>query len=157
MQCLTGSGSVLGPLLVADPRVRLVTFTGSTEVGEQITRLAGVKHVCLELGSNAPLVVLDDADADVVATAVATGGYSNAGQVCISTQNVLVQHSLYGDVLDALVPAVEAIRVGDPLDDATRLAAMISEGEAVRVEDWLRQAAERGARILTGASGTVRP
>jgi acyl-CoA reductase-like NAD-dependent aldehyde dehydrogenase len=150
VQCLTGSGSLLGPALVADPRVRLVTFTGSTEVGEQITRIAGVKHLCLELGSNAPLVVLDDADAASVAAAIATSGYSNAGQVCISTQNVLVQRALYGDVLDALVPAVEAIRVGDPLHEDTRLAAMITEAEAVRVEDWLRQAAERGARILTG-------
>jgi len=160
VQCVTGSGSTLGPRLVADSRVRLVTFTGSTEVGEAITRSAGVKHVCLELGSNAPLVVLGDADAEAVASAVATGGYSNAGQVCISTQNVLVQRSLYGDVLDALVPAVEAITVGDPLDDATRLAAMISESEAMRVEDWLRQAADRGARILTGGErdgATVSP
>ncbi len=157
VQCLTGSGSLLGPALVSDARVRVVTFTGSTDVGEQITRIAGVKRVCLELGSNAPLVVLADADAETVAAAIATGGYSNAGQVCISTQNVLVQHALYGDVLDALVPAVEAIHVGDPLADDTRLAAMISEGEAVRVEDWLREAEDRGARILTGGerSGAV--
>ena len=160
VQCVTGSGSTLGPVLVADPRVRLVTFTGSTDVGEQITRLAGVKHLCLELGSNAPLVVLDDADAEAVAAAVAVGGYSNAGQVCISTQNVLVQRSLYGDVLDALVPAVEAICVGDPMDEATRLAAMITESEAIRVEGWLREATDRGARILTGGArdgATVSP
>ena len=156
-QCLTGSGSLLGPSLVSDSRVRVVTFTGSTDVGEQITRTAGVKRISLELGSNAPLVVLDDADAETVAAAIATGGYSNAGQVCISTQNVLVQHRLYSDVLDALVPAVEAIRVGDPLDENTRLAAMISEGEAVRVEHWLHEAEQRGARILTGGerSGAV--
>ena len=157
LQCVTGPGSLLGPALVADPRVRLVTFTGSTEVGEQITRIAGVKHLCLELGSNAPLVVLDDADAEAVAAAIASAGYANAGQVCISTQNVLVQRALYGDVLDALVPAVEAIRIGDPLDEDTRLAAMITEADAVRVEDWLRQAEQRGARILTGGerSGAI--
>ncbi len=156
-QCLTGSGSLLGPALVSDSRVRGVTFTGSTEVGEQIARSAGVKRISLELGSNASLVVLEDADAEMVAAAVATSGYSNAGQVCISTQNVLVERGLYGDVLDALVPEVEAIRVGDPLDQDTRLAAMISEGEAVRVEGWLRDARQRGARILTGGerSGAI--
>src|SRR5205823_5986660 len=107
LQCETGSGSMLGPLLCADPRVRKISFTGSSDVGEEITRVAGVKKISLELGSNSPLIVLPDADVDRVADATAVGGYSNAGQVCISTQRVLVDRKIYGDVIDALAPRVE--------------------------------------------------
>jgi glyceraldehyde-3-phosphate dehydrogenase (NADP+) len=150
LQCLTGSGTMLGELLCSDPRVRKISFTGSTAVGTAISRAAGVKRLSLELGSNCPLIVLRDADPEQVAQAVAVGGYSNAGQVCISTQNVLVERPLYGDVLDALVPCVAAIPTGDPLAEETRLAAMISEQEAIRVEDWVREAEQAGARVLTG-------
>lgn len=157
IQCLTGSGSMIGPLLSADARVRKITFTGSTEVGEQITRVAGVKKLSLELGSNAPLIILPDADLDAVADATAIGGYVNAGQVCISTQRVLVDRKVYGDFLDALKPRVEAIQVGDPLGSATKLGAMISEQEAQRVGAWISEAVSHGARIVTGGerSGAV--
>ncbi len=150
LQCLTGSGAFLGPLLCADARVRKITFTGSTEVGEQITRVAGVKKLSLELGSNAPLIVLPDADLDAVAAATAIGGYVNAGQVCISTQRVLVQQRVYADFIDALKPRVEAIQVGDPLAAGTQLSAMISETEAQRVEAWINEAVLAGARVVTG-------
>ncbi len=150
IQCITGSGSKIGPKLCADPRVRKISFTGSTEVGEQITRIAGVKKLSLELGSNCPLIVMPDADLEKVADATALGGYVNAGQVCISTQRVLVHRKVYGDFLDALKPRVEAIKVGDPLADDTKLSAMISEKEAVRVADWIDEAVQGGARIVTG-------
>jgi len=150
LQCITGPGGTLGPLLCADRRVRKISFTGSSDVGEAITRVAGVKKLSLELGSNAPLIVLPDADIDKVAEATAVGGYANAGQVCISTQRVLVDRQVYGDVLDALEPKVAAIPTGNPLDERTRLSAMISEREAQRVEDWIREAVEGGARLVTG-------
>lgn len=157
LQCITGSGSMIGPLLCADGRVRLITFTGSTGVGEQITRVAGVKKLALELGSNAPLVVLPDADLDAVADATAVGGYVNAGQVCISTQRVLVDRQAYADFLDALKPRVEAIKVGDPMAADTKLSAMISEKEAQRVGGWITEAVNNGARVVTGGerSGAV--
>ena len=85
IQCLTGPGGELGDLLCADPRVRKITFTGSRDVGERICRTAGIKRVTMELGSNAPVIVMPDADLDRVAEAVAATGYANAGQVCIST------------------------------------------------------------------------
>ena len=94
--------------------------------------------------------MLPDADIDKVAEATAVGGYANAGQVCISTQRVLVDRQVYGDVLDALEPKVAAIPTGNPLDERTRLSAMISEREAQRVEDWIREAVEGGARLVTG-------
>lgn len=152
IQCLTGSGSELGPVLCADPRVRKISFTGSTSVGEQITRVAGVKKLSLELGSNAPLIVLPDADIPTVARAVAVGGYLNAGQVCISTQRVLVHRSIYADFLSELTPLVSQIRGGDPLLPDTTLGPLISERDAVRVESWINEATDSGARVVTGGT-----
>ena len=150
IQCLTGSGGELGPVLCADDRVRKISFTGSTAVGREIARVAGVKRLSLELGASCPLIVLPDADLDRVAAATATGGYVNAGQVCISVQRVLVAEPVYGDFLEALTPRVEAIPVGDPLEEETRLAALISEQEAARVEGVIRDAVAGGARLVTG-------
>jgi glyceraldehyde-3-phosphate dehydrogenase (NADP+) len=150
LQCITGSGPRLGPLLCQDPRVRKISFTGSAEVGEQICRVAGVKKLSMELGSNSPAIVLDDADLNTVTDAVAVGGYVNAGQVCISTQRVLVDRAVYGNFLDALAPKVRNIRVGQPLDGETRLSAMISEGEAKRVDQWVKEAVAVGARLVAG-------
>jgi acyl-CoA reductase-like NAD-dependent aldehyde dehydrogenase len=150
LQCITGSGSDLGGALCSDPRVRKISFTGSTEVGEKISRVAGVKKLSLELGSNSPLIVLPDADLEQVAQATAAGGYVNAGQVCISLQRVLVHDSVYGNFLDALKGPVEAIKVGDPQEEDTQLSAMISEAEARRVEQWTEEAVQDGASIVTG-------
>src|SRR5215212_9521314 len=114
LSVLTGPGGTLGDALVGDPRVRKISFTGSTATGERITRMAGVKKLSLELGASCPVIVLPDADLEQAASAVATGGYVNAGQVCISVQRVITHPRVNADFLDALVPKVEAIRTGDP-------------------------------------------
>jgi acyl-CoA reductase-like NAD-dependent aldehyde dehydrogenase len=150
LQCITGSGSRLGPILCADSRVRKISFTGSTDVGEQLAKVSGVKKLSLELGSNSALVVLPDADLDKVAEATAIGGYVNAGQICISTQRVLVHRKAYSDFLDALKPRVEALKAGDPLAADTKISAMITLKEAERVEAWIKEAVETGARVITG-------
>jgi glyceraldehyde-3-phosphate dehydrogenase (NADP+) len=150
IQCITGSGPAIGPLLCADSRVRKISFTGSADAGEAITRVAGIKRVSLELGANSPLIVLADADVEQVAAATAVGGYTNAGQACISTQRVLVDRRVYGDLLEALTPKVEAIATGDPLDESTQLSAMITEQEAQRVGAWIEEAVAEGARVVTG-------
>lgn len=150
LQCITGSGSRLGPLLCADSRVRKISFTGSTEVGEKLAHVAGVKKLSLELGSNCPLVILPDADLERVAEATVVGGFVNAGQVCISTQRILVHRKAYADFLSALKPRVEAIKVGDPMADDTKLSAMISVADAQRVETWVNEAVSGGARVVTG-------
>jgi acyl-CoA reductase-like NAD-dependent aldehyde dehydrogenase len=150
LQCITGSGVNIGPQLCADARVRVISFTGSTAVGQKITQVAGIKKLALELGSNSPLIVLPDADLASVAAATAVGGFVNAGQVCISTQRVLVHRKVYGDFLDALKGPVESIKVGDPLADDTRLSAMISEKDAERVSSWIGEAVQNGARVVTG-------
>ncbi len=150
IQCITGEGSAVGRQLCSDPRVRKITFTGSTAVGEGITRIAGVKRLSLELGGNAPVAVLADADVERAAEQVAIAGYSNAGQVCISTQRVIVDRKVYADFLDALGPMVSAIRTGDPLEPDTKLSAMISESEAERVGSWVSEAVASGARVVAG-------
>jgi acyl-CoA reductase-like NAD-dependent aldehyde dehydrogenase len=147
---LTGSGGEIGDTLVTDRRVRKITFTGSRDVGEHICRTAGLKRVTMELGSNAPVIVMPDADLDKVATAVASTGYANAGQVCISTQRVLTSGSVYGDFLDALRPKVAALKVGNQLDETVKVGPMVKEKEAMRVEEWINEAVAGGARLVTG-------
>ncbi len=147
---LTGSGAVLGDALVGDPRVRKVSFTGSTATGEHITRVAGIKKLSLELGASCPVIILPDADIEAASAAVAAGGYINAGQVCISVQRVLTHPSITGDFLDALVPKVQAIRTGDPSAPDTGVGTLINADEAERVRTSIETAVKDGARVLTG-------
>jgi len=150
IQCLTGPGGEIGDLLAADPRVRKITFTGSRDVGERICRTAGIKKVTMELGSNAPVIVMPDADLDKVAAAVAATGYANAGQVCISTQRVLTSGRVYADFLAALTPKVAAITTGDQLGAGVKMGPMVREKDAIRVDEWVREAVGAGARLVTG-------
>ncbi len=150
VQCVTGSGATIGDVLVGDPRVRKISFTGSRDIGERICQQAGIKKVTMELGSNAPVVIMPDADLDKVAAALPTTAYSNAGQVCISAQRVLVDRSIYGDVVDVLTPVVEGLTTGDPLDADTKLGPMIRKSDADRVSAWVQEAQANGATLLTG-------
>ncbi len=147
---LTGSGGEIGDLLVTDRRVRKITFTGSRDVGERICTRAGIKRVTMELGSNAPVIVMPDADLGKVAAAVAATGYANAGQVCISTQRVLAAGKVYGDFLEALKPKVQALKIGDQFDETVKVGPLVREKEAARVEEWVKEAVAGGARLVTG-------
>ncbi|MGE5303853.1 MAG: aldehyde dehydrogenase family protein [Alphaproteobacteria bacterium] len=150
IQCITGSGGEIGDALVADRRVRKVTFTGSREIGERICRMAGIKKVTMELGSNSPLIIMPDADLNKAAAAVALTGYGNAGQTCISTQRVLTSKKIYGDFLGMLKPKVEALTTGNQLDEKSKVGPMVKESEAVRVENWINEAVTGGARLVAG-------
>ena len=150
IQCITGSGGEIGDALVADRRVRKVTFTGSREVGDRICRTAGIKKVTMELGSNSPVIVMPDADLNKVAAAIAMTGYGNAGQTCISTQRVLTAKKVYGDFLGTLKPKVEALTIGNQLDEKSKVGPMVKESEAVRVDDWIKEAVAGGARMVAG-------
>ena len=149
---MTGSGSNVGDPLVDHPDVALVTFTGSPEVGWAIRGRAPRKRVGLELGNNAPVIIEPDGDVEGAAAKIAVAGFSHAGQSCISTQRVYVHQSIEQRFLDALVPRVEALVVGDPLDDATDVSALISAGDRDRVEAWIAEAVSGGATIATGAT-----
>ena len=145
---ITGRGGEIGNLLISDPRVRVVTFTGSPEVGECITKTAGLKKCAMELGSNSCAIVMDDADLDEAAVRVRRGGYAVAGQVCISVQRVIVHEKVYDAFLGKLVPLVAQIRAGNQLDSCTDMGPMISEDEAKRVESWIGEAVSAGAKCL---------
>jgi len=150
IQCITGPGGEIGDALVADRRVRKVTFTGSREVGDRICHTAGIKKVTMELGSNSPVIIMPDADLEKVAATVAVTGYGNAGQTCISTQRVLTAKKVYGDFLAALKPRVEALTTGNQLDEKSKVGPMVKESEAVRVDAWINEAVAGGARLVTG-------
>lgn len=150
--CITGPGSELGRAICTDRRVRKISFTGSYEVGQEICRMAGVKRVTMELGSNSPVIIMDDADLDRAAQLVAASGFANAGQVCISAQRILTSRSRTGDFLDALKPRVESLTTGDPLDEATKMGPMIREADAARVESFVREATSSGATLVTGGT-----
>jgi glyceraldehyde-3-phosphate dehydrogenase (NADP+) len=135
--------------LVEDPRIKLLTFTGSPPVGWSLKGRAGFKRVTLELGGNAAVIVHADADAAYAAERIVWGGTTNAGQTCISVQRVYVHDSLEG-FEDDLARRFDALVVGDPLDEATDVGPLISDADADRVEEWLKEAVDAGARIVAG-------
>lgn len=138
--------------LVEDERLKLLTFTGSPAVGWDLKRRAGRKRVTLELGGNAAVIVHEDADFEYAVERVAWGGFAYSGQSCISVQRVYVHDRLYDRFADALVARVRALKVGDPLDEATDIGPLIDGTAAERVEAWVAEARAAGARVLTGGS-----
>ncbi len=150
LQVVTGGGGEIGNLLCSDSRIRKISFTGSRDVGEAICRAAGLKKVTMELGSNAPVIVLPDADIEKAAKAIAATGYSNAGQVCISAQRILTHEKIYGELLECLTSEVDGITTGNPLDDGVRLGPMVRQSDAERVEQWIQEAAKAGGRLICG-------
>ena len=150
ISCLTGSGSLIGEKICSDPRVRKISFTGSKEVGERICAVAGLKKVTMELGSNCPLVVLPDADLDEVANLAVSSAYTNAGQVCISAQRLIVMDSVREGLIETMKPKVEALKVGDQLLEETGIGPMVRKSDASRVESWIQEAVGDGAQLVCG-------
>ena len=136
--------------LVEDERIKLLTFTGSPAVGWGLKSRAGRKRVTLELGGNAAVIVNDDADVAYAAERVAWGGFAYSGQTCISVQRVFVHEAVYDAFAAELVRRVEALVVGDPLEEETDVGPVIDRANAERVEEWLAEAQSRGARVLSG-------
>jgi acyl-CoA reductase-like NAD-dependent aldehyde dehydrogenase len=137
-------------LLVTDERIKLISFTGSAPVGWSIKREAGKKKVVLELGGNGAVIVHNDADLPFAADRCVAGGFSYAGQTCISVQRILVERSVYGKFLDLLLAGVRKLRTGDPLEETTDLGPLIRESDAIRAADWIQEAVRGGARLLCG-------
>ncbi len=150
LQVVTGGGSTVGNAIVDHPDVALITFTGSPEVGWGIRARAARKRVGLELGNNAPVIIEPDGDWATAAAKIKVAGFSHAGQSCISTQRILVHSSIAREFTDALVAHVETLVVGDPMDEATDVSALISTSERDRVEAWVREAEAAGAAVATG-------
>ncbi|HVM91747.1 MAG TPA: aldehyde dehydrogenase family protein [Terriglobales bacterium] len=137
-------------LLVTDERIKLISFTGSVPVGWAIKANAGKKKVVLELGGNAGVIVHSDADLAYAAGRCVTGGFSYAGQTCISVQRILVEQSVCGKFIELLLAAVNNLHVGDPLDESTDVGPLIRESDAIRAHDWIQEAVRGGARLLCG-------
>jgi acyl-CoA reductase-like NAD-dependent aldehyde dehydrogenase len=136
--------------LVTDDRFRLLTFTGSGAVGWDMKARAGQKRVVLELGGNAGVIVDASADIDFAVQRVVAGGFTYAGQSCISVQRVYVHDQIAETFASRLTAAVAALTVGDPRDPSTDLGPMITTGDVDRIDDWVRDAVAQGARVLTG-------
>jgi acyl-CoA reductase-like NAD-dependent aldehyde dehydrogenase len=150
LNVVTGTGAQVGDPLVDHERVAMITFTGSPDVGWAIRARAPRKKVALELGNNAPLIVEPSADLETVARKVSVAGFSHAGQSCISTQRVLVHEEVYEPFLDLLVPLVDDLHVGDPLEERTEVSSLISAGERDRVQRWVDEAVSAGAELRAG-------
>jgi len=161
LNVLVGPAAEIGDVLVEDDRVRLISFTGSAEVGWKLRERAATKKVLLELGNATPVIV--EADADVAATAakLAANAFSFAGQSCISVQRVYVQREVYDDFVAGFLPQVESLRVGDPGDDETDVGPVIDDGARERILEWIEEAKAQGASVLTGGDtsdgGLIRP
>jgi acyl-CoA reductase-like NAD-dependent aldehyde dehydrogenase len=148
-----GGGGSVGNAIVDHPDVPLISFTGSPPVGWGIRQRQPRKEVALELGNATPVIVEADADLAAAAAKVAGSGFTNAGQSCISVQRVYVQWAVHDRFLDELRARVEALVVGDPLDEATDVGPVIDAGSRERIESWIGEAAAGGAEVVTG--GTV--
>lgn len=152
VQVITGKGEEIGDLLVTDPRVRMVSFTGGAEVGEAIARRAGLKKIGMELGSNCPVIVMEDADLDLAVPSCVSGAFWAAGQNCLHVQRMLVHAPVYEEFRDRFVAGAEAYTVGDKLDEATDMGPLIDGAAADRVERRVREAVAAGAVLLTGGT-----
>jgi acyl-CoA reductase-like NAD-dependent aldehyde dehydrogenase len=160
LSVLPGAGSDIGDVLIEDPRVRMLTFTGSAEVGWGIRARATRKKVALELGNASPVIVERDADVELAAGKVATHAFSYAGQTCVSIQRVYVHRDAVEDFLAELVPKVQALRVGDPADESTDVGPVIDAANRERIGAWIDEAVAGGAEIVTGGgdeAGLLRP
>lgn len=149
---LTGSGSKLGLPLVSNHDVRVVTFTGSKDVGEWITKNAGLKKVVMELGSNSAVVVCEDTKPESIVKRIALGGYSQAGQVCISVQRVYVHEHLFDNFVRLLGKQAQLLKVGDPLEETTDVGPLITHNDVIRVRSWIDDAVKHGAKLVCGGN-----
>jgi acyl-CoA reductase-like NAD-dependent aldehyde dehydrogenase len=159
LNVLVGPAAAIGDVLVEDDRVKLITFTGSGEVGWNLQQRAPRKRVKLELGNSTPVIVAADADVAAAATKLAANAFAFAGQSCISVQRIYVERGVYDDFVRAFVPLVEALNVGDPGADDTDVGPVIDEDARTRILAWIAEAQSSGAKLLAGGEdgGLIRP
>ncbi|HEX5468345.1 MAG TPA: aldehyde dehydrogenase family protein [Gaiellaceae bacterium] len=160
LNVLVGPSAEIGDVIVEDERVKLITFTGSSEVGWKIRERAAKKRVNLELGNATPVVVEADADLEEAATKLAANAFSFAGQSCISVQRIYVQRKAYEDFVSRYIPKVQALKVGDPAEEDTDVGPLIDEDARERITAWIEEAKSSGASVLAGgevADGLLQP
>jgi acyl-CoA reductase-like NAD-dependent aldehyde dehydrogenase len=150
LNVLVGPASQIGDVLVEDERVKLITFTGSGDVGWALQERAPRKRVKLELGNSTPVIIAADADVAGAAAKLAANAFAFAGQSCISVQRIYVEQPAYDAFVAAFIPHVEALTVGDPADDDTDVGPVIDAGARTRILEWIEEATASGATLLAG-------
>jgi acyl-CoA reductase-like NAD-dependent aldehyde dehydrogenase len=150
-EIVTG-GADVGAWLTSDPRIAMITFTGSPPVARQITKTAGLRRVTLELGGNAATIIDIDANIDHAVTRTVTGSFAYSGQTCISVQRIYVHNQRYQEFGQKFIDATNRLTLGNPLDDKTDIGPVINEGAAARIENWVNEAVRQGARVLAGGT-----
>ncbi len=149
---VTGPGPVVGDEIVANPGTDAVGFTGSAETGVRIATRAAGKPLLLEMGGNGPVIILDDADLEGASRAAAIGCFANAGQICSSSERILISEKVYDEVTERMVAQAEAVRLGDPFDDGTTMGPLNNPDVAAKVARHIDDGVARGARVLFGGS-----
>jgi acyl-CoA reductase-like NAD-dependent aldehyde dehydrogenase len=157
LNLLMGTGEEVGEPLVTHEKVHKITFTGSLPVGRKIRESAGFKKVTLELGSNSPNILFEDANIEKAVTGLVIGAFAFSGQVCISAQRIYVHKNIYEQFLEKYIKQTKALKIGDPKNEETDIGPMINEEAAKRAKLWIDDAVEKGAKIETGGeqTGTV--
>ncbi|WP_407272574.1 aldehyde dehydrogenase family protein [Radiobacillus sp. PE A8.2] len=150
LSVITGSGREIGETLITHPSVKMVSFTGGLHAGERIAEQAGIKKLNMELGSNSPVIVLNDANVQDAVQACVSGAFAAAGQNCIGVQRIYVEQDVYDDFLQSFSERTKELRLGFKRDELTDVGPMINESEAARVESWVNEAVAEGASIQVG-------
>ncbi|MEM4381724.1 MAG: aldehyde dehydrogenase family protein [Candidatus Caldarchaeum sp.] len=150
LNIVIGSGSTVGDLLIKDPRVRMVTFTGSATVGLYIKANCGSKKVLLEMGSNSGIIIDERCDLNRAVQQGLIGGFAYQGQVCIHAQRIYVHERIYSEFKEAFLAGVRKLKLGNPLDEDCDLGPMINEAAARQAESWVQEAIQQGAKLLCG-------
>lgn len=150
---VTGSGKTVGDALVESDKVKMITFTGSPSVGKGIRDKAGLKKIALELGSNAGLIIDKNVDLTQIVPKCVMGAFSNQGQVCISLQRTYVMDEVYDEFLEQFSKLTKQLIIGSPDNESTDISAMINPSEQNRALNWVQEAVEQGAKIISG--GTI--
>ncbi|MBN2245019.1 MAG: aldehyde dehydrogenase family protein [Candidatus Aminicenantes bacterium] len=154
LQVIIGIGSEIGDSLVTNDIPRMISFTGGVEAGKRIASLAGIKKMGMELGSDSPVIVWNDADIDWAVESCVSGAFWAAGQNCIGVQRLYIHKKIYKIFRDKFVARTDKYKIGDKLREDTDMGPMITEGEAHRVELWIQEAVKKGAAVLTGGKRT---
>jgi len=150
LNIIMGGGSTVGDWLVTDPRLAMITFTGSPPVGKYIMSRGGLKKYTMELGNNSAVIICEDADIEKAIPRCVVGSFANSGQICISVQRIYVHQSIEREFTRHFVEATKKLVIGDPLDKNCDVGPMIDIREAERTEQWIHEAESNGAEILTG-------
>ena len=140
----------VGRELVSANNIRMVSFTGGMTTGEAITKTAGLKKITMDLGGNAPVIVMADSDLDKAVAATVSGAFWASGQNCIGTQRIFIERSVFDEFSAAFIGQTKMLNVGDPMNESTDVGPMITPEQSMRIKSWVDDAINQGAKLLTG-------